>query len=265
MISVIVPYYNAAPWLRRCCESLRNNKGEFEFILVNDASTDGGEKIAAEFAETDKRFVLLDNSRRKGPSGARNSGMDHARGEWLAFLDADDEMAPDSMRAFNNAIKAGGFNIYQFDHWRYYAPIDKLTVKYRNPPGLYTITERPLLFCMVWNKLFKTDFLRDIRFDEDVSYCEDELFNLECLAKDNRVFCLSDETVIHHFENPQSLTKTTTPEQLYMQAEKLAAFIKRQTDPVIKCAVCDSLSEHWQSNKYLDVIGERKRQGVEND
>lgn len=227
--------------------------------MVNDASVDGSEQIVSEYARKDERFVMLDNEHTKGVSGARNTGLDHATGEWLAFLDADDEQAPDVMRAFNNALKQKGFNIYQFDHWRYYAPIDKLTVKYRNPAGVYTISERPLLFCMVWNKLYNAAFLRDIRFDESVSYCEDELFNLECIAKDNRVYCVSDETVIHHFENPQSLTKTTTPEQLYLQAQKLAEFIQRQTDPIIKTATCLSLSEHWQSNKYLDIIGERPK------
>lgn len=246
--------------LTRCCESLIRNEGDFEFILVNDNSTDNGEDIVLSYAERDNRIIPLTNVCRKGVSGARNTGLDNARGEWITFLDADDELAPDAILAFNEAIRGGQYRIYQFDHWRYYAPIDKLTVKYRNKPGEYTITDRPTLFCMVWNKLYRADLLRDIKFDEDVSYCEDELFNLECIAKDNRIFCIKKETVIHHFDNTKSLTKTTTAEQLFLQTEKLAEYIKRQSDPVIKVACCLSLSEHWQSNKYLDIIGERKAQ-----
>lgn len=264
MISVIVPYYNARPWLDRCCQSLADNAGDFEFLMVDDNSQDDGAEVVAKFAAKDSRFVPLTNTGGKGVSGARNTGLDNARGEWITFVDADDELAPDAFRAFNEAIRGGQYNIYQFDHFRYYAKIDKMTVKYRNKPGEYTISDRPILFCMVWNKLYKAELLRDIKFDEEVSYCEDELFNLECIAKDNRVYCISDETVIHHFENPQSLTKSTTPEQLFLQTEKLAEFIKRQSDPIIKIAVCLSLSEHWQSNKYLDIIGERQKIGGDN-
>lgn len=258
MISIIVPYYNAEPWLDRCCESLASNPGNFEFIMVDDWSTDKGEQIVKRYAERDKRFKLFDNSCRKGPSGARNTGLDNARGEWITFLDADDKLAPGAEQIFKRAIRGASYDIYQFNHYRYYTEIDKLTVKYTNPAGVYDVTNRPILYCFVWNKLYKAELIKDIAFDEDCTYCEDELFNLECIAKARRVYCIEDETVIHCFDNKQSLSHSTTVEQLFLQAEKMMDFIKRQTDPEVKVAVCLSLSEHWQSNKYLDLIGGRK-------
>ena len=57
-ISVIVPYYEASAWIRRCCESLHKNKGEFEFIFVNDLSSDKSEDIVKEYADVDDRFFL---------------------------------------------------------------------------------------------------------------------------------------------------------------------------------------------------------------
>jgi len=263
MISVIVPYYNAEPWIGRCCESLADNAGDFEFIMVNDRSTDKSEKIVKEYAQRDERFKMLDNACGKGPSGARNTGLDNARGEWITFLDADDKMAPGAWQTFNRAIRGAQYDIYQFDHYRYYTAIDKMVIKYKNPAGVYDISNRPILYCFVWNKLYKAELIKDIAFDEDVSYCEDELFNLECIAKARRVFCIEDETVIHCFDNEHSLSKSTTAEQLYLQAEKMMDFIKRQTDPEVKVPVCLSLSEHWQSNKYLDLIGGRKAYGEE--
>ena len=69
MITVIVPYYNAEKWIRRCCESLHNNKGEFEFIFVNNLSSDKSENIVKEFTEVDDRFLMHDNEYSKGTFG----------------------------------------------------------------------------------------------------------------------------------------------------------------------------------------------------
>ena len=123
--SVIVPYWNAEPWLGRCCESLTRQAGDFDFILVNDSSTDNSEAIANEYANRDQRFVLMDNERTKGVSGARNTGIVHARTEWLTFLDADDELLDDAHHTFTKVIatdKTARF--FQLNHLRYYSRID---------------------------------------------------------------------------------------------------------------------------------------------
>ena len=59
MISVIVPYWNAAQWVGRCAESIKANAGDFEVIFVNDHSTDNGEQVAKQHA--DARFIFIDN------------------------------------------------------------------------------------------------------------------------------------------------------------------------------------------------------------
>lgn len=261
MISIIVPYYNSSPWLGRCCQSLTENEGDFEFVMVNDSSEDDGEDIAREYNTRDCRFFLINNRNKKGVSGARNTGIEYAAGDWITFLDADDRLAPNAFSVFNEAIRNGSYNIYQFNHWRYYSKIDKMSLKYTNEPGLYGFEDRPLLFCMVWNKLYKAEFLKSIRFDESVKYCEDELFNLECIARDNRICCLDGETSIHYFDNEHSLTKTKTAKDLFLQMEKLTALLKRQQDPTIKTALCNYIGELWTSNVYLDIIGERQRIG----
>ena len=105
MISVIVPYKNAAPWIGRCVESLKAQSGDMEFILVNDHSTDDGKKIAKDLTKGDKRFRHYENARADGVSGARNTGLDKAKGEWITFLDADDEMLPEAYQVFERMIR----------------------------------------------------------------------------------------------------------------------------------------------------------------
>lgn len=97
MISVIVPVFNAEEWLRVALESLKlQTYTDFEAILINDGSTDQSERICREFCDSDSRFRLL-NQANAGVSAARNLGLDKARGEWIAFLDADDALPEDAL------------------------------------------------------------------------------------------------------------------------------------------------------------------------
>jgi GT2 family glycosyltransferase len=92
-VSVIVPFYNKGPYIRRCLESIAAQTfTDFEAIVVDDGSTDGGTEIAESFADTRFHLIRQPNA---GPGAARNRGICEATGETLAFLDADDAWLPD--------------------------------------------------------------------------------------------------------------------------------------------------------------------------
>ena len=135
MISVIVPYWNSEKWLGRCCESLMKQQGEFEFLLISDHCTDRSDDIARGYACMDDRFCVLWNTRAKGVSGARNTGLDAAKGEWVTFLDADDEMLPNVWGIFQRMIQiCDTANIVQANHKGVY----NVPVK-PNHYGCYTV------------------------------------------------------------------------------------------------------------------------------
>lgn len=254
MISVIVPYKDSERWVGRCCESLTVQDGEFEFLLVNDNSEDNGEAIVNEYANRDKRFVMLNNEHRTGVSGARNTGLDHAGGDWITFLDADDELMPGACEMFRSAIKSNkDANIFQFNHYRYYAKNGRTALKYTNVPGTYNIKRLPVLWVMVWNKLIRRDLIDGLRFNESMKFAEDEMFVFECLARDGRIFCKSDITTIHHFENTESLSKTRDESDILKQSHAIEDFIKRNKDQDVRRAACMRLSEHW-AHLFLDVF-----------
>ena len=222
MISVVVPYKNSAKWLRRCLDSLTSQTGDFEFLIVNDHSDDKGPMIAESY--TDDRFRLLDNERGAGVSGARNTGMDHARGEWIAFLDADDEMLPGAWEIFEEVLETDA-NIHQLNHRRRTRQRDAM--KFSNNGGVYGLDAMPDAWWGVWNKLFRAEFVKNIRFDEDLQYGEDGMFVLECLAKDGRIHHAEHDlaTTRHRFDNPKSLSKTKTGFDLVKQAKAYVAFL----------------------------------------
>lgn len=248
MISVIVPYKNAEQWLDRCCRSLAQQSGDFQFILVNDHSNDDGESIAVEYASKDERFVAVNNRHKNGVSGARNTGIEKAKGTWITFLDADDEMLPNAYNAFMAVINADKkANIHQLNHMRYYTAIDKLVIKYWNNGGVYTTEALPKMWAGVWNKLYRAKFIKDIRFDEKLQYGEDGMFNLECLAKEPRIHHGDRNltAVKHRFDNQQSLSHVKTAKDVIKQARAYEKFVLEQTDPALKKVVCDEIAGFW--------------------
>ena len=90
MISVIIPVYNRKELLKRCLESVqRQTYGEFEIILIDDGSNDGTEKLCEEFANNEKRIILIHQTN-KGACKAKLRGIEEAKGEYICFIDSDD-------------------------------------------------------------------------------------------------------------------------------------------------------------------------------
>ena len=261
-ISVITPYKDAGPWIERCVASLKAQMGEdMEFILVNDKSRDKSKSLAKKAAGKDGRFLFVENKREPGVSGARNTGLDIAAGEWITFLDADDEMLPEASEVFERMMRLEPEpNVIQANQLRYYEETGHIKPKWINPRGIYTMSNLPKFWCMVWNKLYRASFLEEhgIRFVEGLQYGEDEIFNLECLAKDNRIFHTLKKTVttLHHFENKESLSHTKGKDGLIAQVQALMDFVERCEDPAARKTACKILSEHWGSEAYIKTFGE---------
>ena len=96
MISVIMATYNRADTLQRAIDSVvRQSYADWELIIVDDGSTDATAEVLE--ALTDPRISILRHPRNRGMHAAKNTGLDHVRGEWFTTLDADDEMVPEAL------------------------------------------------------------------------------------------------------------------------------------------------------------------------
>ena len=97
-VSVVIPVYNVKPYLERCVQSvLRQTYKDLEIILVDDGSTDGSSEICNQIAKRDSRIVIV-HQKNQGASEARNTGIRYAKGEYIMFLDSDDEwLIPDGL------------------------------------------------------------------------------------------------------------------------------------------------------------------------
>jgi len=108
-VSVIIPTYNDADVLSRAIESVLNQTYKnLELIVVNDASEDNTEEVVESYKKNDSRVKYFEHEENKGGSGARNTGIKNSSGEFIAFLDSDDEWLPKKLERQISLLKQQG-------------------------------------------------------------------------------------------------------------------------------------------------------------
>jgi glycosyltransferase involved in cell wall biosynthesis len=133
LISVIMPCYNAAPYVQQAIESvLRQSHANVELIFVDDASTDSSPSIAAGQAEQYAGRMTLLHTDRQGPYPARNVGLSHAHGEFVAFLDADDYWERDFLEKLYSRLVAANA-VLAYCGWQNVGATDRTNEPYVPP------------------------------------------------------------------------------------------------------------------------------------
>lgn len=103
-ISIIIPVYNTGQYLHACLDSILSQSFvDYEVLLIDDGSQDGGGAICDQYAQKDDRVKVF-HKENGGVSSARNLGLDRAKGEWVFFVDSDDELLPDGLQTMVNCI-----------------------------------------------------------------------------------------------------------------------------------------------------------------
>lgn len=199
-VSIIVPVYNAQNTLPRCIDSvLKQTYRDFELLLVDDGSKDDSGAICDAYAAKDGRITVfhIENS---GVSTARNTALDHARGEYLQFLDSDDWITPDAAQRLVHAAQEHSTDMVISDFYR--VVDDRVSIKgdieddavlsreefashmMENPADFY--------YGVLWNKLYRRAIIEEhhLRMDPSISWCEDFLFNLEYIRYADRFYAL---------------------------------------------------------------------------
>jgi CDP-glycerol glycerophosphotransferase len=175
-VSVVVPIYNVEAYLRECLDSLAAQAvRDLEVVMVDDGSTDGSAAIAAGHAERDPRLRLVRQAN-QGLGHARNTGVQAATGEFLAFLDSDDKLPPDALELLLGALDSSGSdfatgNIHRFTSARTWpAPFLRNAFRRRRRQTHVSRFRWLLSDRMAQNKLWRRSFWdrHELRFPEGV-------------------------------------------------------------------------------------------------
>lgn len=207
-VSIIVPVYNVEQYISRCLESLVNQTlKDIEIIVVNDGSTDGTEQIIRTF---DDERILLINQKNQGPSVARNSAMLIAKGEYIGFVDSDDWVDKDYFEKLYTACVKNNADVAVAGMYRERETYQKCLLKY-DEKEIYTSLEDKIRacgipkFCYVWNKLFKSEKIKPVKFQAGV-YFEDVLWLPEIIKKSEKLVTVP-KIAYHYRVNKNSIVK----------------------------------------------------------
>ena len=212
VISVIVPVYNVEKYLNRCVQSIVDQTYKnLEIILVDDGSPDHCPEICDEWVEKDNRIKVI-HKKNGGLSSARNAAIDIISGEYVIFVDSDDWIDLDmiaSMLEFAKAndadIVSGGFYFESTDGTSFVQTFSKrLYIDSEIAQNLLLDSIRP----EVCSKLYRSELVKQFRFDETIKYAEDLPYNFYLMLKTKKLFS-TGIPCYHYLQN--SGNSITTP------------------------------------------------------
>ena len=198
LLSIIVPVYNTATYLPACLDSiLSQGFTDFEVLLVDDGSSDGSEAICDRYAEADSR-VRVFHQENGGVSSARNLGLSQAKGEWIYFVDSDDEMLPDGLQTLVDCISddvdivMGG--ILEVEENGYSPKVPEKTVKILSKREsiitLYGGYGSCYSYCgYMCMRLLRRRIIEEFKltFDTSIAIKEDTLFLMQYICESNGI------------------------------------------------------------------------------
>ena len=198
LITVAVTVYNIKEYLQRSIESVCNQTySNLEILLVNDGSTDGSEKVCDEYAAKDSRIRAI-HKKNGGPSEARNFAIEQAKGEYIAFVDGDDWIEPDMYENMFLAMKKAGAKLAvcaykQVSVNHIQDPTNDTVLYFEKDEALESFIkeeEDVLIQNAAWNKLFKKELLKELRFPVGKLY-EEIVFTTKLLHEADKVVYLN--------------------------------------------------------------------------
>ena len=176
-ISIIVPVYNTAKYLERCIESIvAQTYADWELLLVDDGSNDRSGDICDRYAASDPRIQAF-HKPNGGVSSARNLGLDHAQGEWITFVDADDWVEPNYLKSFgiNDNCDISCTHI-QCEGWKEWVSIP--LKEYSGQINSDILNENLHRMNFPFAKIFRNSIIKNnnLKFNTKIHYGEDTLF-----------------------------------------------------------------------------------------
>lgn len=220
-LSIIVPVYNVEKYIIRCLESLKDLNISNEIIVVNDGSTDSSKKLAEEFKEKNpEENIIVITQENKGLSGARNTGLKEAKGEYISFIDSDDFIVKEKYeelvnRTIDENLDIGiGNAIYYYENEN-----ERNNEFFRNKnlkdysadagiEWMKILSSRSSYRAEVWDDIYKREFL----IKNNISFIpgrlhEDHMFTLNAFLKAERVKYF-DLTFYNYVQRDNSIMTT---------------------------------------------------------
>lgn len=245
-VSVIVPAYNAEKYIARCVESIISQSyHNLEIIIVDDGSMDDTTRICSAYVQEDERVALYCNSNH-GVSFARNFGIEHATGDYIMFVDADDWIEKDCVEHFLDIVDRYKVSVVLCNYVA--EPCSGKANVFRHFENKVIDVQMALnpyseyFQCAVWGKFLLRDLIvaqeeNCIQFDEAIRIGEDRLFWTQIVLRCKKIYAL-DEAMYHYYINDEGVMHSKDFNTMY-------------TDYLARQRIMDLLAEYEGLYKML--------------
>lgn len=261
MVSVVIPVYNAGKYLKPAIESIiHQTYKDFELILVDDGATDGSGGVCDQFA-TKYNNITVVHEKNSGISIARNTGIEHSKGTYIAFCDHDDEYSLDYLSKSVEAITDTNSDLLKFNY-QTIEIIDgnRIESVIKGSDGLMTLKNLLsdyLAFnqCIraLWNGLYKADIIKSNNITFDPFYktgVEDYDFNLQYLRHCKRIEFIEDTLFFHYKRENQSADAKFSLNKL----ESWVRMQKKEKDFLLQVNAADVMLLQSKMNYLLSIL-----------
>jgi len=209
-VSIVVPVYNAEKYLNKCLDSLIfQTLDDYELIFINDGSKDSSEEILKEYSVKypDKmKYITVENG---GQGRARNIGINIAEGDYIGFADSDDWVDPAMYEKLYNAAKENDAEIVFCDCVECY---DDGTTRYNSMTDYSDLMH---ITTAVWNKLFKAELAKNIKFPEKLWY-EDLAYVISAVTKAEKIVSVKEGLYFYRIGQVSTMNNNNSRKNLDM-------------------------------------------------
>lgn len=201
LVSVIIPFYNCERYIRACLMSVVNQTYQnIEILLINDGSTDASGEIVKSIAKEDHRIKIISQDN-NGVSKARNLGINHSRGKYICFIDADDKITREYIERLVYFINEADIVICGFKkigNTEIEVILDKRGFITKEELYFNTICNNKIT-AACWNKIYKANIIKSnrIQFNEKIAVGEDMVFLLKYFGYCDRFFYIDEALYIY--------------------------------------------------------------------
>lgn len=208
-VSVIMPAYNNAAYIQQALDSLKNQSFKnWECIVVEDGSSDSTGEIADKFAVEDSRFKVI-HQKNGGVSRARNTGLQNAKGKYIAFVDSDDWVEPQYLEWMVGKIKSLDADVVQCGYKKEFVDMS-IRKPLVNEEKILSLNEAMPLFLksqmptLLWSKIYKKEIISE-DFPVDMTF--EDTYTMPAWFKNAKKIVLTPKILYHYRIRRSSITR----------------------------------------------------------
>lgn len=230
-VTIIIPVYNVSRYLSQCLQSICcQSYSNWEAILVDDGSTDESGTICNQFVEQDNRFVVV-HQQNQGAANAKNTGLDYASGSYVTFLDSDDFVEAHWLELAVRELKTQRADIVEYCFCKEYTNHQEAVAYEPFRYGVFSAEQYLACYLqdwtcsLFWNKLFRVEVIREVRFHRERRCIDDEFFTYKALTFAKKIVVIED--VLYHYRQRASSAVASEKNRKQITDDALEILIER--------------------------------------